>query len=69
MQNNGKPTRPRKKKYLLRLHLCTMNANEFVMCPILLPDCVPLMNYILHCKEDNVVDDRGSHTQHVGQLS
>ena len=46
-----------------------MNANELAMCPILLPDYVPLMNYILHCKEDNVVDDRGSHTQYVGQLS
>lgn len=46
-----------------------MNANELAICAILLPGCVPLMNYIVHCKEGNVVDDKGSHTQHVGQLS
>ena len=46
-----------------------MNANELAICrPILLSGCVPLLDYNIYIVK-KTMDDRGSHTQHVGQLS
>ena len=71
MQNNGKPTRPWKKVLVkvTPMHQeckwsCNMPHFTARLCTV-----NELHVHILHCKEDNVVDDRGSHTQHVWQLS